>query len=116
MRGDAVKGSMPDTFLLSTRRAMISSINCMLHYFYCFATTNTTQGKHIHELWSDLGEEMSHVQGAVVVRRPDLAATPGILAPANNLDFDKTLSSYASTFEGSLFPYRYVALTWDTRL
>lgn len=58
---------------------------------------------------------MSHIQGAVVVRRPDLATTPGMLAPANSLDFGKTLESYASIFRDSLFPYRYVAVTWATQ-
>lgn len=60
----------------------------------------------MHNLWSDLGEEMSHVQGAVVVRRPELAALPGMLAPANSLDFVKTLESYFSIFKTSLFPHK----------
>lgn len=50
---------------------------------------------------------MSHVQGAVVVRRPELVELPGMLAPANSLDFVKTLESYFPIFKGSLFPIRY---------
>lgn len=61
-------------------------------------------------MWADLAEEMSHVQGAVVVRRPDLTKAPGMLAPANSLDFVKTLQSYFTVFKRSLFPIRYVRL------
>lgn len=65
------------------------------------------QGKHIHEEWADLGEEMSHIQGAVVVRRPDLidvsSSSPSLLAPASGLDFVKTLQSYFPRFRNSLF-------------
>lgn len=66
------------------------------------------QGKHIHTVWADLAEEMSRVQGAVVVRRPDLTKALGILAPANSLDFVKTLQSYFTIFKESLFPIRCV--------
>eukprot|EP00752_Nemacystus_decipiens_P013073 g11562.t1 len=65
------------------------------------------EGQHILEEWADLGEEMSHVQGAVVVRRPDLidvSSTPSLLAPASDLDFVKTLQSYFPLFQSSLFP------------
>ncbi|CAM9867121.1 unnamed protein product [Pylaiella littoralis] len=64
------------------------------------------KGEHFHEEWSDLGEEMSHVQGAVVVRRSELSALPGTLAPAISLDFVKTLESYFAIFRSSLFPHR----------
>ncbi|CAN0080944.1 unnamed protein product [Pylaiella littoralis] len=67
------------------------------------------KGKHLLERWSDLGEEMSHVQGAVVVRRPELSALPGVLAPAISLDFVKTLESYFAIFKSSLFPHRMMA-------
>lgn len=61
------------------------------------------QGKHIHTYrGGDLGEEMSHVQGAVVVRRPDLTQEIGKLAPAHRLDFVKTLQSYFPTSRDSL--------------
>ena len=49
---------------------------------------------------------MSRIQGAVVVRRPDIAK--GSSAPVNSLDFAKTLQSYFTTFKSSLFPTRYV--------
>lgn len=60
----------------------------------------------MHTEWADFGEEMSHVQGAVVVRRPDLTQVPGVLAPANSLDFVQTLQSYFTIFKSSLFPSR----------
>lgn len=60
----------------------------------------------MHGEWADFGEEMSRVQGAVVVRRPDLTQVPGMLAPANNLDFVQTLQSYFTIFNNSLFPGR----------
>ncbi|CAN0214375.1 unnamed protein product, partial [Ectocarpus fasciculatus] len=63
-------------------------------------------GVHVHTERADLGEEMSHVQGAIVVRRPELAKVPGMLSPANHLDFEKTLTSYFEIFSGSLFPTR----------
>lgn len=65
------------------------------------------QGKHFHADWTDMGEEMAHVRGAVVVRRPDLIQLPGMLEPASNLDFVKTLQSYFAIFKSSLFPIRY---------
>lgn len=46
---------------------------------------------------------MSRVQGAVVIRRPDLILSDRI-APANTLDYAKILESYFAIFEGSLFP------------
>ena len=49
---------------------------------------------------------MLHVQGAVVVRRPDLidvSSDPSLLAPASDLDFVRTLQSYFSLFQSSLF-------------
>lgn len=48
---------------------------------------------------------MSHVQGAVVVRRPDLAQEIGRLTPARGLDFVETLQSYFPTSRGSLLRY-----------
>lgn len=78
----------------------------------CFGAFYLNQGKHILEEWADLGEEMSHVEGAVVVRRPDLidvGSSPSLLAPAGDLDFVKTLQSYFPIFQSSLFP-RYDTL------
>ena len=60
----------------------------------------------MHKAWTDIGEEMSRVRGAVVVRRPDLIQDPGMLAPANSLDFVQTLQSYFTIFKSSLFPGR----------
>ncbi|CAM9436075.1 unnamed protein product, partial [Hapterophycus canaliculatus] len=62
------------------------------------------KGKHLHTGSTDMAEEMSHVQGAVVVRRPDLAKFSGMVAPANSLDFAKTLQSYFGLFQRILFP------------
>ncbi|CAM9445961.1 unnamed protein product [Ectocarpus fasciculatus] len=60
-------------------------------------------GAHLHTYrGGDLGEEMSHVQGAVVVRRPDLPRAPGSLAPAHDLDFVKTFQSYFPIAHSSL--------------
>ncbi|CBJ29440.1 conserved unknown protein [Ectocarpus siliculosus] len=65
------------------------------------------QGEHILEEWMDLAEEMSHVDGAVVVRRPELidveSSPTRLLSPANSLDYVKTLQSYFSIFKDSLF-------------
>ncbi|CAM9129006.1 unnamed protein product [Ectocarpus sp. 12 AP-2014] len=61
------------------------------------------QGIHLHTYQGgDLGEEMSHIQGAVVVRRPDLTREPGSLAPAHDMDFVRTLQSYFTISQGSL--------------
>lgn len=60
----------------------------------------------MHSEWADFGEEMSRIQGAVVVRRPDLLQAPGMLAPVNSLDFVQTLQSYFMIFNSSLFPVR----------
>ncbi|CAB1100997.1 unnamed protein product [Ectocarpus sp. CCAP 1310/34] len=55
----------------------------------------------------DLAEEMSHVDGAVVVRRPELidveSSPTRLLSPANSLDYVKTLQSYFPIFKESLF-------------
>ncbi|CAM9897772.1 unnamed protein product [Ectocarpus fasciculatus] len=60
-------------------------------------------GIHVHTYrGGDLGEEMSHIQGAVVVRRPDLPRAPGSLAPAHDLDFVKTFQSYFNISQTSL--------------
>lgn len=73
---------------------------------YNTAPVVACQGKHIHTYsGGDLGEEMSHVWGAVVVRRPDLAEAAGALAPAHALDFVKTLQSYFPTSRDSLLRY-----------
>jgi len=62
------------------------------------------QGKHIFlDEWLDFGEEMARIEGAVVVRRPDLTA-PDKIAPAKTLDFVKTLQAYFTIFKGSLLP------------
>ncbi|CAN0444190.1 unnamed protein product [Ectocarpus sp. 12 AP-2014] len=60
-------------------------------------------GSHVHTYrGGDLGEEMSHVHGAVVVRRPDLARAPVSLAPAHDVDFVKTFQSYFPISQSSL--------------
>lgn len=56
----------------------------------------------MHREYDDIGEAMSRVQGAVVVKRPDLTQKPGALTPATSLDFVKTLRSYFSIFKSSL--------------
>lgn len=78
----------------------------MLLVVVLFILTVLSQGRHIHTEWADLAEEMSRVQGAVIVRRPDLADAPGKLAPAVDLDFVQTLHSYFGIFKSSLFPTR----------
>ncbi|CAM9841386.1 unnamed protein product [Ectocarpus sp. 4 AP-2014] len=61
------------------------------------------RGTHVHTYrGGDLGEEMSHVQGAVVVRRPDLARAPVSLAPAHDVDFVETFQSYFLISQSSL--------------
>ncbi|CAM9194828.1 unnamed protein product, partial [Ectocarpus sp. 8 AP-2014] len=65
------------------------------------------EGNRIHEEWMDIGEEMSRVDGAAVVRRPELidagsSPTP-LLSPVNTLDYVKTLQSYFPIFRDSLF-------------
>ncbi|CBN75964.1 conserved unknown protein [Ectocarpus siliculosus] len=60
-------------------------------------------GDHVHTYrGGDLGEEMSHVRGTVVVRRPDLARAPGTLAPAYDVDFIRTFQSYFPISQSSL--------------
>ncbi|CAM9717257.1 unnamed protein product [Ectocarpus sp. 4 AP-2014] len=65
------------------------------------------EGNQIYEEWMDIGEEMSRVDGAVVVRRPelvDVGSTPTpLLSPVNSLDYVKTLQSYFPIFKDSLF-------------
>jgi len=77
------------------------------------------QGRHIHQPFDDFGQEMAHVDGAVVVRRPDLiGADSSLLAPADNLDFAATLMPYFPLFRSSLCP-RYDfwrKITWGRRL
>jgi len=76
-----------------------------------------SQGKHIHQVFDDFGEAMTHVEGAVVVRRPDLIdvdSASSLLAPAGELDFARTLMSYFPRFKSSLCP-RY-GLSHDTAL
>ena len=64
------------------------------------------QGKHIHTYrGGDLGEEMSHVWGAVVVQRQDLTQAAGSLAPAYDLDFVRTLRSHFALSQHSLLRY-----------
>lgn len=58
---------------------------------------------HLHTYEGlDLGEEMSRVEGAIVVRRPDLTQDLSLLAPAHGLDFAATLQTYFPTSEHSL--------------
>ncbi|CAN0001623.1 unnamed protein product, partial [Ectocarpus sp. 6 AP-2014] len=65
------------------------------------------EGNRIHEEWMDIGEEMSRVDGAAVVRRPELIDTGSspnpLLSPVNSLDYVKTLQSYFPIFRDSLF-------------
>lgn len=62
------------------------------------------QGKRQVAESDDLGEVMSHVEGAVVVLRPDLTNTSDKLAPAGSLDYARTLQSYFPLFKTSLLP------------
>lgn len=48
---------------------------------------------------------MSHVRGAVVVRRPDLTEATDMLAPALGLDFVKTFQSHFTFSRQSLLRY-----------
>lgn len=57
----------------------------------------------MHAEHADFGEVMSHVRGAVIVRRPDLTETSEAFVPANRLDFVETLKAYFPIFESSLF-------------
>ncbi len=45
---------------------------------------------------------MSHVEGAVVVRRPGLPRHEDMLGPAESLDYAETLRLYLRTFASSL--------------
>ncbi|CAN0301288.1 unnamed protein product [Ectocarpus sp. 12 AP-2014] len=65
-----------------------------------------SNGKHMHAAWADLGEEMSRIKGAVVVRRPDLVEAHAMLGPVHTLDFVKAFQSYFAIFRSSLFPTR----------
>lgn len=56
----------------------------------------------MHTEFADFAQEMSRVQGAVVVTRPDLVQNSDALTPANHLDFVKTLQSYFAIFKESL--------------
>lgn len=58
----------------------------------------------MHTEHADLGDNMSRVQGAVVVRRPELTRNSSMPAAANKLDFTKTLQSYFPFFRNSLLP------------
>lgn len=62
-----------------------------------------SHGKHRHSEFSSFGQEMSQVEGAVVVPRPGLIATNDSIWPVNDLDFVKTLQSYFLIFNTSLF-------------
>lgn len=74
-------------------------------------TTGNSQGKHLHAVWADFGEEMARVEGAVVVRRPGFAETPDRIAPAHTLDYATTLRSYFAIFRSSLLP-RFGTYAW----
>lgn len=71
----------------------------------CFSLpTSTLQGKLMLSEDADFGKEMSHVRGAVVVKRPSLAKRPGALRPANSLNYVETLRSYFPVFKEYLLP------------
>lgn len=58
----------------------------------------------MHKDFTNLADEMSRVEGAVVLRRPELLHKAGALGPAHSLDFVETLRSYFPIFKRSLFP------------
>lgn len=70
------------------------------------------QGKNVLSRLADLGDEMSHVQGAVVVRRPGLTQHADMLGPVNSLDYAETLRLYLPIFASSLIPG--YAMKWCT--
>eukprot|EP00752_Nemacystus_decipiens_P004611 g4210.t1 len=70
------------------------------------ATPPCGNGKRILAPWAELAEEMSRIQGAVIVRRTDLAETHGMFSPAENSKYVKTLQSYFGIFSRFLFPGR----------
>lgn len=70
----------------------------------------------MHAAWADLGEEMSRIKGAVVVRRPDLVKAPAMLGPVNTLDFVKAFQSYFAIFRSSLFPTRYGTVLFSRKV
>eukprot|EP00903_Cladosiphon_okamuranus_P010588 g10012.t1 len=71
------------------------------------ADERKAEGKHVHPVWADFGEEMRTVEGATVVRRPGVVETADRIAPAHTLDFVTTLQSYFEIFRGSLLPRLY---------
>lgn len=85
---------------------LMSTAYCYRAYFQRIrlALASNSQGKHIHAIWSDFGEEMARVQGAVVVQRPDVTKVSDSIAPARTLDFVSTLQSYFPIFIASLLP------------
>lgn len=69
---------------------------------------SSLQGVHLHTYGElDLAEEMSHVKGAIVVRRPALTRNPSVLAPAHSLDFVATLQTHFLTSENSLLRHDF---------
>eukprot|EP00903_Cladosiphon_okamuranus_P015446 g14266.t1 len=99
--------SMPDDSLRSTITRGTAEVWAKLQLAVsaesCQSEGECCRGKHIHTYrGGDLGEEMSHIRGAVVVRRPDLTEAAGSLAPAHDLDFVRTLQSYFPTSRDSL--------------
>ena len=88
------------TQLLPVFENLPSSATCFNPIWFCFEL----QGKHLHTVWADFGDEMARVEGAVVVRRPGIAGASGRIAPAHTLDFVATLQSYFAVFRSSLLP------------
>lgn len=110
-RSSGSQGTIFDTFSWNVWHSNFDSPDRHIHAHASPLTTSLNpfyrcQGMHMHDEWDDFGEEMSRVQGAVVVRRPGLTQIPGMLAPANSLDFVQTLQSYFTIFKNSLFPSR----------
>lgn len=67
-------------------------------------SVNTSQGNHLLSKRDDLAEVVSHVEGAVVVTRPDLTRDSDMPMADNKLDYSKTLESYFPLFRSSLLP------------
>ncbi|CAN0407357.1 unnamed protein product [Ascophyllum nodosum] len=62
------------------------------------------EGIHLHKDFADYGHEMSQIEGAVVVQRPNLCGSNGDgVWPSKDLDFVKTLRSYFPLFKSTLF-------------
>ncbi|CAM9541960.1 unnamed protein product, partial [Ascophyllum nodosum] len=58
----------------------------------------------LHKDFTDYGHEMSQIEGAVVVQRPNLCGSNGDgVWPSKDLDFVRTLQAYFPLFKSTLF-------------